>query len=366
MGIVGRAFLLASALGAAACGREPTRDELRLFRPDGDLLASGPSVAVSDTVAGDVMLAGGTVEFSGSAEGSYLGAGWAQRVRGRIAGSARAAGGEVRLGSDVGRNVTAAGRSVVLEPSGSVGRNAYLAGNRVLVEGSVAGDLRAAGGEIVLDGHVAGDVEVEGRTLVVGREARIDGRLRSRVDQGRASIDPRAALGGEVEALPPPPEADGTGLFAVLRLTAFVLAGAVLVLLFPGTLRSLAETLERRPGASLGWGLLWVLLAPLGVGLAALTLVGLPVALIGASLYAITLYVAPVVPGLWLGGEMLGRRFADGGTRVPGLRPFLVGGVVLAFASLLPWVGFPVRLGATCLGLGAAFLRLRTGGGRAS
>lgn len=351
---------IALALVAMAAGCGPVGEEVQVLRPDGDILAAGPELALGDTTSGDVMSAGGAVEFAGATEGSYLGVGGSQEVRGRIGGSARVAAGSVRLGAEVGRNVTLAGGTVALEESALVHRNAYLVGGAVSVAGRVVGDLRAGGEEVVLDGRVEGDVDVEADRLVVGPSATIGGDLRYTVEEGEASIARGAIVEGRVEARPARPEGPGRLFFSVARVLGFLLAGVLSVALLPGGSRMLADGMGDRPAASLGVGLLWLILVPLAVVVAAITVIGVPVALVALSLYAVSLYLAPVVPAVWLGDALLASGGRAGGPEAGegALRAFLVGGLILGLAALLPWVGVLVRLAATLLGLGAAALVL--------
>lgn len=167
-----------------------------------------------------------------------------------------------------------------------------------------------------------------------------------------------AVVEGGVRALDPRPEEERERVgFFVLRLLAFVLSGVILVSLLPATIADTTREMRVRPAAALGLGLLWLLVVPLAVVLLTVTVVGIPIALIVAALYVVSLYVAPVVPALWVGGEILHGR--DPRKRGDAALLVATGGAIVALAILLPWLGFLARLLATCLGLGAAALTIR-------
>jgi len=339
------------------------RERERVFlHPRGDVLAVGPDVRLQEAVPGDAMAAGGSVVFDGFVGGSYLGAGGEQDVRGRIEGSIRAVGGTVRLGADVGRNVTAAGGNVTLEQEGHVVGNAYVAGGTVRLAGLVDGDVYVGARQVILDGEVGGDVRVEAERLSVGPDARIAGGLRYRTAGESADIDVQARISGEVEELPPREgQRPGSGLgFALFRLLAFLATGTALVALFPGALRTTVGGLGARWAASLGYGTLAVLAAPVAVIVMAVTILGLPLALMTALLFAMALYVAPVVPAAWLGGTLLAS--TGKAPRSAAVRSFLLGGTILGIAMLLPFLGLLARLAAMLLGFGAVVAALRTAG----
>lgn len=350
------AFIM--SLTITGCGQEPSMPGGRvLLHPGGDVLATGQVVDLDESADGDAMAAGRTVRFNGDVGGSFLGAAADEEIRGRVDGSIRAAGGTVRILASVGRNVTAAGATVELVEGAEVQGNAYLAGGSVHVTGIVHGDLYAGGREIVLDGPIGGDVRIEAETLSLGPNARIDGELRFRLSEsGVVRIATDAVIARGVNELPPR-EGGGGGLaFGVLRLLGFLLAGAVLVALAPRSTTAAAEPFRERPGATFGYGVLVAIGGPLVVLVLAATAVGIPLALLVAALYAIASYLAPVLPSIWLGEEILDHRPSARGGPV---LIFAVGGSLVGVASMLPWIGFPVRAIATCLGLGSLAMRVR-------
>ena len=353
--------LLALPVLLAACVQTDMVDDGVLLRPGGDVLAVDGVVDLREDASGDVMAAGRDVWFLGSVAGSYLGVGRDQSIAGRIDGSVRSAGASVRVDADVGRNVTAAGEELEIGPDATVGGNVYLAGARVTLRGDVDGDVYVGAGELTLEGRVGGDVRAEVGTLTVAPDAVVEGELRVRMEEGAAPrVSPAARVDGGVVQLEPREDHDGReGPFLLLRLVGFLLAGVALVALLPATAAHAADEIRTHKAASVGYGLLALLATPLVVLALAVTVVGIPLALILAVLYALSLYVAPVVPAVWLGSEILrGRRT---GARDDTALVFLAGGAVVGLALLLPWVGLVARALATCLGFGAMALLIRDG-----
>ncbi|MBI4410293.1 MAG: hypothetical protein HY561_11335, partial [Gemmatimonadetes bacterium] len=297
--------LVTMALAACDAGGAMPRSGKRLRLGD-DLLAVGPSVRVSDSIAGDAMLAGGDVRFSGVIGGDYLGAGGEQTVAGSIGGDLRLAGGDVDISASVGRNATVAGGTVQLHDSTVIGGNAYVAGGDVEVDGTVRRYLHVAGGEVVLDAVVDGDVRVEADRLEVGRRARIAGSLRYRVPAENVHIDPGAQILGQRVALPPKERGRrGLGYFRLVLLLGFLAAGAAAVALFPRTTAAAGDALRTRPWVSAGLGLLWIIVLPVAAVIVLITVIGIPLALIVAALYVMSLYLGRMIVALWLGRLML-------------------------------------------------------------
>jgi hypothetical protein len=349
--------LLGAALAGACAPADPNVNPEVHLRPNGDVVSAARVSDVREAVPGDVMVFGETATFDGEAGGSAIAAGRDVQIRGHVDGSVRSVGGTVGIHATVARNVTAAGARVLLDQEATVAGNAYLAGGEVRVDGAVDGSLYVGAKSVVVDGVVGGDLRVEAHTLRLGPEARIDGELRYRIDEAGAFVtDASARIAGDIEALPRR-EQDGPGFgFLVGRVLAFLLAGTVLAALAPGTFATLVDSIEHRPGASVGYGFLTLVLAPIGVVVLAATMIGVPLAVTAVLLMGMAWYFAPVVPAVWLGGEMLG---IDPGETGSTLKAFLVGGTVIALAGVSPWIGFPAHLIATAFGLGAIALAVR-------
>jgi cytoskeletal protein CcmA (bactofilin family) len=306
---------------------------------------------VTDSVPGDAILAGSDVYFSGAAGGDYLGAGGRQTVGGRIHGSVRAAGGEIHVTATVDRNATIAGGNVALDSAGSIARNAYLVGGTVQVTGTVQQTLVADGGAVVLNGVVGRDVEVSSGALRLGPSTRIAGNLRYRVPADKVHIDPGARIAGTVTVLPVQRR---SGILRLLWLLGFLLAGGVVVALLPRFAADAAEILTVRPGWSALVGLGWIILVPIAICVLAVTVIGIPLALVTAALFVVLAYLGRATIAIWLGHRILGARARSGRQGV--LVDFAVGALILLFVGLIPVLGGLVTGVATVLGLGTILL----------
>jgi cytoskeletal protein CcmA (bactofilin family) len=348
-------FALSSAVflvSGVACNREKPENVIK--RNGEDVLVRGSEPNVPDSVPGDVILAGGDVHFSGSAGGDYLGAGGQQMIGGRIHGSLRAAGGEIHVTATVDRNATVAGGHVELDSAAAFARNVYVVGGNLQVKGAVQGSLLAAGGNVFLDGPVGRDVEIAAGEFRLGPHAQIAGNLRYRVSASKVHIDPAARVVGTTTALP---VRRGPGIFRVLWTLGFLVAGAVFVALLPRFAGDAAEILPLRPGQSALFGIGWLILVPIAICIALITVIGIPLGLLLLSIYGVLLYLGRVAVALWVGRVILGARARAG--RQGLILNFLVGGLLLIVLGIVPLVGWLVTLLATVLGIGALVLRAR-------
>lgn len=338
----------------------PTAEDGVFVQRGGDLVASRDAVTIRDTVPGDVLAAGGDIVFAGAAGGDLVVASARQRLGGTAAGSVRAAGAEVRIGAQVGRNVTAAGRLVVLERPARVAGNSYLVGQTVRLEGAAEGLVRIGAQNVALNGTMAGDVLVEASRLRVGPDAVIEGDLRYRLSRGQEpEVDPAARIEGTIHPLSPRPRLPVRATLRVLALLGFLVAGAVVVALLPGLAHASGLRIRARPVVSVLGGLGLLLLVPVVIVLVAITVIGVPLALVAAALYGVAVYLAPVVVGLWLGRLVLrGSTYPERGELVGA---FLLGGALIGLLGFIPWAGPVILALATVVGLGAFAVALWEG-----
>jgi cytoskeletal protein CcmA (bactofilin family) len=359
------------ALAIVVCGGAPWAEAA---------VRGGDTVVVEGAVNEDLYAAGGTVDIDGEVRGDVVAAGGRVTVQQRVQGDVTASGGEVILLGDVGDDVRAAGGQVSLEgqvagdamaaggrvmvaPGARIGGAAWLAGGRVEVAGRVANRLRAAGRVVRIGGQVDGNVEVAALELEVLPGARIAGALSYR-SPDPARIDPTAQIGGPVRHRPSQ-VTDRLGQLAriifwvmgLMLLLSLVVAGAVLLLLFPDVTARAGATIATDPGKSLGIGLLVFLGTPLLVGFLMITILGIPLGLGVGALYVLWLLLGLLAAIVFLGdlGVRLTRRSPSRGWR---LLFFLVALLLLGLLQGIPVVGSLLLFLGLLLGTGAWSLQV--------
>jgi hypothetical protein len=350
--MLGRPSLVGLLLAAGfltACVRP--KPENQVMKLGEDVLAAGSAPSLGDTISGDAILAGGEISFNGRTGGDYVGAGGAQDIRGRIHGSMRAAGGRIEVkAATIDRNATLVGMNISVDSFSVIGRNAYLVGVKIKIDGSVQGGLLATGADIEINGPIAGSVEVAGGALHLGPRAQITGDLTYRLRE-EVRIEPGAKIGGKITSLP---VGKGKGLFTVLWSAGVVLSGVVAVLLLPGFFSRAAQRLTGSPVRSIVVGLLCAFLLPFALFLAAVTAVGLPLALIVGALLLVFVALSEVPVAVWIGAKILHNRTLLG--RQSTVVNFFLGALVLLIIQVVPILGGVVNLVAVFIGLGAMLL----------
>lgn len=298
-----------------------------------DILAAGNQVIVEPEVKGDITAAGNTVRVAGPVKDSVLLAGQNVTASGSIGNDAWIAGNSVTLNASVADNAYLAGSNVTLAADADVGTDLLAAGNDIAIMGDVSRHLRAAGTTITIAGTIGGNVYANADAIRLLDGAVIEGDFYYE-SPAPAFIAPGAKIRGKtVHSLPA--EEKLTFIFwpewvkwiaRVLFLIAAIVFGCVLLTLFPAASQAAADTVRRSFWASLGIGLLLLIVTPIACVLALITIVGGPLALAVAAVYLILLYAAGIFVALAVGQRIIGGRTQD--------RPKPIGSMILGLVTL--------------------------------
>ena len=224
----------------------------------------------------------------------------------------------------------------------------FVAHGFVNISGRVTGDVVVISGDVYVTGRIDGDLVTIAERAHLAPGARVGGDVI--YGEHQPMISPRASVGGEVSKQD---WADGLDLLPfigafVLWLAISVsslLLGLLLLLIAPRAADAIAAQTRERIGVTIAIGLAIFIVLPLAAFLAAITLLGLPLAIgIGFALMPIAA-VAYVTSAWALGRAILkpprGRILA-----------FLAGLAILRALALVPILGLLVGLAAIVFGLG--------------
>ncbi|QSG03082.1 bactofilin family protein [Natranaeroarchaeum sulfidigenes] len=314
------------AVGPAVVAADETRTGGTVVVEEGetaeDLTVAGGTVVIDGTVEGELRVIGGTVTIDGDAEDVSV------------------LGGDVRITGDVSGDLQVIGGNVWIGETATVG-----------------GSVSIAAGSVTIDGTVQGDVEAGSGTITLGSSAVIDGDLSY---AGELDTQPGAEVGGETTrdpgtAIGPAEYPEGLEwAIAAYALLLNMLLGAILLALGPRFSLAVSDRFRESTLSSAGVGLLAIIVVPIVLGLLVLSVLGIPIALVGFLLFAVFLWIATVygrfAVGMWL------LSVASARNRWLGL---IIGLPLVALVAQLPYVGSLIAGLVTLVGVGAVTLALR-------
>lgn len=296
------------------------------------------TVGANETVDGDLTAMAGTVVVRGTVNGDLTAMAGNVVVEGQVNGDLTAFAGNVRINGTVTGDASAAGGNVYLAAGGRVG-----------------GELSAGAGNAMIDGEVGEDVRVGADSIAVGPSASVGGDL---AYDGDLDLADGASVAGEVrqeDDIGPAVGPIGWGVPNWVSWAYGFLAnlalGAVALAAFSRFSDGVADRAGTDPLRSAGVGLLVLVGVPILLGLLFVSLIGIPLGLLGVLVYALLLWLGFVYGGYAVGAWLLD--LADAGGRWLAL---VVGLLAVSAVGLVPILGGPVQFVVLLLGLGALAL----------
>lgn len=342
---------------------------------DGNLYVAGQNITIDQDIDGDVFCAGQSVTINGNVEGSVFCAGQTIAVNGNVRDSVRTAGNTIMINKEVGKNVMAFGAAINLGQDAKVGWDLFMGAGSAAVRGSVGRSVHGGGGNVFIDGMVGKDVKLElsknssGRKgsqspeLRIGENARIAGDVEYR-SKNQAEIAEGARINGEVRKseVAVRKEKQNEGFWgyiagSIYSFLAALLVAFILIGLFGNMIRSITDKMFGKIGASIAWGLLVMIVAPIVIILLLVTLIGIPLALILSAAWLAALYISKILAGILIGRQMIKR---GGETTEKSLYLSALVGIAVSWIIFsIPIIGWFLCLIAVWWGLGGMWLALK-------
>jgi hypothetical protein len=339
--------------------------------------AAGGKVSADLTSRDDVFLGGGEVRgtvktdshlfvgggqlttSSSSARLAVLGAGDLEVTQSKFHDAILGAGQAHLIQTEVTDDLVLGGGDVTVDARSRVGGSTTAAGGTVRLQGSFGNDVWAAGETVILSGQFNGNVRVEAKDFTLTDTAKIQGNLIYRAQE--ASLSPAATVLGQKTMLEPEDswawEKKTFSILGILGGLLFML-GVMLVpgltaWLFPKSVDQARDMIRTQGWETLGKGALSLLVIPfVFVGLL-LTVAGVPLALLSIPVLLLLSVFAWSSVSYTVGGLLRVRfrfRLRSGYEH---FLTALLGGVLLALATSIPFFGVLVWLAAFLLGTGA-------------
>ncbi len=303
---------------------------------ESDAVILAEEATIDGLAANDLFLVAGmssgrSFDFAGIRSNASHAAAGVVSCPGEIANDLWAIGRDVRLGGSVGdharivgfESVTVDGRVgntfvamsdiIRIGADSDLQEDAYLMAKEAYLAGSVSGRVVIVARKVTLGGAVGGDVSVTAEDIVVMPHTRIGGNLRY-ASSTELVLDQSVELGGELERTADESEGEesgGSGAFMVqigLYLGA-LLAGVLFTGACPRATREAAERIRASHLKCLLAGYVTFCLVPMLALVAAITIVGIPVALMLGLCSVVAIYVSKVVVALTVGRWIIRREW---------------------------------------------------------
>lgn len=313
-----------------------------------NLYAFGGNVSVAGRVQGDLITAGGSLTLTGPVSGDVATAGGSLIVNSPISGDVRAAGGSLAFGAQVQGDFLVGGGMVTVTESANLLGDVRIGAGQIVFNGRAKKGARLYGGVVELNGVIDGDVVVNAQEqFIIGPAAIINGNLKYAAKK-EAVVPATAKVSGKVTYEPLKLAISrenavkwaARGVVGWILVKIAMLSAAALVLwwLFRKKSGELAEHGVKDFGANVVRGFVVLIVVPAAALLLAVTVVGLPLAMIMGLFYGGFLAIAKLLGYAIFGAVLYGYVFKKGfGLRWHSL---VVGVIVMQLIGAVPIIGW--------------------------
>ena len=329
-------------------------------RPD-NYYAAGNHVVIATPMPADVVVAGREIDITQPIAGDILAAGWRIDLAAKAEDDVRAAGSEVTLNAPVSGDVTIAGGSIILGREAHVNGRSWITGRSVQIGGVLERELNVAAADVVITGELRQPVRIVAERLDIRPGARLLAPVTYR-GANAATIAKEATVVGpftftRIEAREARRARALPTASTFLFITHLFLAGLLVIVFMPRTERSVIDTLRVQPLKSFVAGFTLLVTVPFAALLLILTILGLPIGLLLAALYAVALFAGVLTTAFFL-GDAEARWLRPEAETTRGRRAMLLLAGVLTLAVLRAVLGGIAVFVAILFGLGALGLWL--------
>lgn len=297
---------------------------------------AGNQVESHDIIHGLAAFAGNGVVFSGVTDYAAL-AGNSIVVEGAITNDLFVAGNAVELTDEasIGRDIFGFGNTFLVKTN--LNGNAFLSGNRLVLENvTISGNLKVGFDEIVIKGKsaISGTFEYNDNALITGLENLSTGETITYAGSKNSSITFSMTLTDKI-------------IFLLGRLLVTIV---FIALAAKFSKRLLTEFELKNSWKDLALGLGLIIVVPLASIFAMITLIGLPLGLIGFGFYVLFAYFASSVTGGVIGDLLATKLFKQEKMHI--FLKYTLGIVLVEVLTLIPYVGSLIGAISACFGFG--------------
>jgi hypothetical protein len=255
---------------------------------------------------------------------------------------------------------------------------AVIGATAILKEGSqVNGDIALIGGVLRVNGTITGDIQALGGSVDLMQTAVVEGSLYN-FSSNLNQEDGAVINGQQISSLPfefnfgdfTVPETPavtinpfqeiagfvGNFLLSVLQILAFSALAMLVVLLAPKSTDRLSKSIAKQPFVHWGIGLLSAFTIPVVLVVAMITIILIPISLVGFIIFALSMIYGWIALGYTVGTRLISNRNHSMSPAVIAGFGTLIVTVIARFAALVPCVGWTIGAALSLFGLGAVVL----------
>lgn len=351
---------------------------------EGNLYVGAGKVFINARINGDLLAGCGEITVKDSVlEDAAIGSGNA-RIEGPIGGDLRIGAGDVTIESNIGGDLVVGSGNVVVREGVVIYGDLLMGGGNVTLNGTVKGKivvaagelqfngiaeqgLEAKGGTLRMNGEVQGKSQLAANEIHLGENARFGADVTYWARMGKPDFSSKLGYGAQSIFDPSLQFSEnewdwrhlgmGIAVFWVWQLLAASLLIVLMVWLFPRFFENSVDHFYQEYMKKLGWGALYFLVVPVGIVVAFVTVIGIPIGLLGMAVYSMGLMLCKALTATVVAYEL--QRYWDKSWTAGQLMLVAIGMYIsLKILALIPFVGFLLSFVVVSIAFGAMLMNI--------
>jgi hypothetical protein len=252
------------------------------------------NVKINDEVNGDTFLVGQNVVISKPINGDLYVIAENVVIDAPINGDLKVAATNVEIKSQVSGSFAFIADKVLITPLGEISKDAYGLASEFNLYGRVGGDLNmgyADEANILVEGNVAGNIHYLNSIPNITSKAFLGGKL-VKTNPNDYQVKEENRRFSEI-------------IQKIVHSLSLIFIVMLALRFIPKKFGSAFGLYKSNFGKNILFGLLALFAFPLIIILLAVSLIGLPIALLSTALLFFALYIAPIYPAMWIGQKLL-------------------------------------------------------------
>lgn len=326
---------------------------------DDDLVAMGRSVKIEGIVNGDLFAFAQEVFIENKVNGSIYAGGAEINLSAKKCRSIWAFCGSLKTDSNIENNLLFFGGKLKTGNTNLVKKDVLVFGGEININGEVQGKVKGNMGKLNLNGKVH-QVEIEAENVYVdsGTTVLEDFIVKSK---NEPVIDSNAKILGKteykkIEEKAQKPKKGIAGFFKTIFFLSKLIIGIILIAILKPYIKRTNQILKDYTWKSLGIGFLTIIIIPIVSVLTLATIIGIPIAIFGVFVFLTLAYISGIIFSAGL-GEWIIKLIKKESIPSP-ILSFILGFIIVTLISLIPYLGFLVRILVLFFGTGMIILLL--------
>jgi len=328
---------------------------------EGNLYFGSKSITIEGEVLGDVIGISPNIQINGHITGDLIAISQNIQINGQIDGNTRIVANVSTISGNINKNLNFAGESLILESTSNIGQDVLVASGNTELKGKIKGNAHGSSGNLLILGSVDKNVDFllnktkrkkYINTFKIGENSEIGGSLNYRA--GKDAIIETENIKGEIIKKDPEVSRQSKFNFSSLLysvMSLFVLA-IILRALFKEQLKKVKRTIIEKNIKLSGYGALFLFATPIIVLFLAISIVGLPIAVLLLILWGVIIYFSKIVIAMAL-GDYIFRKLKK--QKIHAYLRILVGLIIVCISVRIPYVGWIFALLVSIIGMGTFY-----------